>query len=328
MRHVFLHRPSGLYREAAGREGFAHAWPYSQALSATIAMSRVPDRGRAYRADARRAVAMLGRYQRTDGAYAAALGASGDVYYDDNEWIALELLRWYELRRDRTALMGARRLFELVLTAWDRNPSHPCPGGVFWTDRRDNEERNTVTTATGALLAMHLYALTRNPDYVQWARRMLQWVSDCMLAPNGLLWDHLDLEGIVDQRHWSYNQGTAIGANVLLYRLTGDANALERGRSLADSSLAYFDRTPAGAEPPYFLAIFFRNLLELDRVDGHVRYRQEAQAYADAVWERVRDPATGLFRFHGDAHAELLNQAAMVQIYATLAESAEITASP
>ena len=88
--------------------------------------------------------------------------------------------------------------------------------------RRGNGDRNTVTTATGALLAMRLYFVTLDQRYVSWAQRMLAWVDACMQAPKGLLWDHVDLDGAIDETHWSYNQGTAIGANVLLFRATGE----------------------------------------------------------------------------------------------------------
>src|SRR5207253_2244184 len=317
MRHSFLDSRAGLYREVEGKAALATAWPYSQALSATIALANVPRLGRLYVPVARAQIAALSRYARGDGAYTAGAG-TGDVYFDDNEWIALELLEWHQRTGDRRALATARRLFALVTRAWDTDASHPCPGGIFWTDAKGNDDRNTVTTATGALLAMRLYEATRNRGYLTWARRMLAWVEGCMYAPDGLLWDHLGLDGERDETHWSYNQGTAIGAYVLLYRLTGDADALRRAESLANASLAYFDRTPGGPEPPYFLAIFFRNVLGLYAVDGSEAYRDAAQAYADAAWERSRLAGTNVFQFASSRPPMLLEQAGMVQIYAAL----------
>ena len=319
MRHAFLDGRTGLYREVQGKPTPATAWPYSQAMSATIALSNVPRLGRRFLPIARDRVATLSRYARRDGAYAAAVGPSGDIYFDDNEWIALELLEWHARTGDRGSLATARRLFRLVVAAWDDDASHQCPGGVFWTTARGNDDRNTVTTATGALLAMRLYESTGARGYIVWARRMLDWVERCMAAPNGLLWDHMGLDGAVDRTHWSYNQGTAIGAYVLLYRLSGDAAALERAQELAEKSLDYFDRDPQAGEPPFFLAIFFRNLLGLGEVDRNPRYRAEAQAYADAIWSGLRDPRTGLFSFRGAAPETLLEQAAVVQLYAALA---------
>ena len=279
----------------------------------------VPKRGHLYVREAAQRISDMGRYRRSDGAYASVIGPSGDVYYDDNEWIALELLRWYHLRDAGHALAGAKRLFGIVVKAWDSDRTHACPGGIFWTNARGNDDRNTVTAATGALLGLELYEATRDPSKLAWSKQMLSWVTTCMLAPDGLLWDHLDLDGTRDEAHWSYNQGTAIGANVLLYRLTGDEGALRSAEQLADTSLAYFDRTPGGREPPFFLAILFRNLLELAAVDGNGDYRAEAQDYADAAWDRLHDARTGLFRFNPTRRVQLLEQSAMVQIYAALA---------
>ena len=98
MQHTFFDRASGVYREESRGAETARAWPYSQALAATLAMTSVPKRGQLYVRDAERRVSGLGGYLLTDGSFASALGPQGDVYYDDNEWIALELLRWYDLR--------------------------------------------------------------------------------------------------------------------------------------------------------------------------------------------------------------------------------------
>jgi Glycosyl hydrolase family 76 len=317
MRHEFLNSRTDTYRGVADVSGAAAAWPYSQALAATIAMTAVPKRGRLYVREAERRIGGLKRYVRADGAYGAGMG-SGPVYYDDNEWIALELVRWWTLHRDRGALAQAARLFRVVSQAWDGDEAHPCPGGIFWTTAKGNDDRNTVTTATGALLAMRLYEATHNRSYVTWAQRMLTWVEDCMLAPDGLFWDHVGLDGERDETHWSYNQGTAIGTCVLLYRLTGDADALRRAEVLANASLAYFNPTPGDPEPPSFLAIFFRNVLELYAVDGNHAYRDAAQVYADAAWNQSRLAGTSVFQFVPSRPPTLLEQAAMVQIYAAL----------
>jgi hypothetical protein len=42
------------------------------------------------------------------------------------------------------------------------------------------------------------------------------------------------------------------------------------------------------------------------------------EAFADEAWKKARDPKTGLFHFSGRP-ATLLDQAAMVQVYAELA---------
>jgi hypothetical protein len=318
MERTFHDSQKGLYRETAQVDSAATAWPYSQAVSAAIALSNVPRVGKHYLAAARKHIAELEQYARTDGAYVPFLGSS-NVYFDDNEWIALDLLDWHERTGAARPLARAKAVFRLVTSAWDGDDNHPCAGGIFWTTTPGNRDRNTVTTATGALLAMRLFEATRDTQYVQWARQLLGWVERCMAAPNGLFSDHIDLDGKVDTRQWSYNQGTALGAYVLLYQLTGDEAALHRAEDIAAKSLAQFDLDPLGPEPPFFLAIFFRNLLMLEQVDHNPAYRAATQQYADTVWDRLRDPRTGTFAFGQTGPATLLVHAGVVQMYAALA---------
>jgi Glycosyl hydrolase family 76 len=327
LQQAFFDRESGLYRDVAGRPTIADVWPYSQALAGTIALADVPRTGKPYVRLARAGVAALARYARPDGAYSAGALTHDDVYFDDNEWIALDLLDWHARTQDRRSLRLAQRIFTVVTSAWDDDASHPCAGGIFWTSVAGNHDRNTVTTATGALLAMRLYGATHAPGYLDWAQRMLVWVDECMASPDGLLWDHVDLGGVVDRTEWSYNQGTAIGAYLLLYRYTGDRAALARAAELGNASLRYYQGLRLRGEPPFFLAIFFRNALALGRVGHDPRYRAAAQAYADSVWADLRDPRTGLVAFHVGAPTRLLEQSALVQIYAALAQPRPVPGS-
>ncbi|PLT29809.1 hypothetical protein CUU66_10925 [Peribacillus deserti] len=58
-----------------------------------------------------------------------------------------------------------------------------------------------------------------------------------MLAPNGLYWDHVDLNGNTEKTQWTYNQSMMIGANVLFYQTTGDKKYLDRAETLAEKSI-------------------------------------------------------------------------------------------
>ena len=242
----------------------------------------------------------------------------GDLFLDDNEWLAEDFLDWSQLGGGTAARKRAAAIFGAVVDAWDGVGSHPCAGGVFWTRSPASRDRNTVSTANGALVGLRLYAATGQAPYLAWSQRMLGWVDRCMLAPDGLYWDHIDLDGKVDRTHWSYNQGSVIGANVLLYTLTGDAQALSRAESIADASLTYFAERWNGEEPPEFAAIFFRNLLALAGVDGRQDYVAAAETYGDDAWSSARDERTGLFSTAGKPR--LLDQAAFVQLYAALAQ--------
>jgi hypothetical protein len=312
----YLFDPStGHYRESLGEDPTAQAWPFSQALAAAVSVARLSSASRAA-ADVPRRLLALERFRHGD-AYAAWPG--GSVYFDDNEWIAETLLDWSTVRRDAKLRTRVIALFGVITQAWDADAQHPCTGGVFWTNDPNNRDRNTVTTANAALLGLRLYGVTKNPSYLVWSKKTLEWVERCMLAPNGLYWDHIDLDGTVNENQWSYNQGILIGAYLRLYGATGDAGALAHAESIADTALKYFDPRWGGQEPPAFAAIFFRHLLRLASVDGRRDYVVAAAAYAEQAWMTARDPGTGLFGISGQP--SLLEQAALIQLYAALARS-------
>ena len=181
-----------------------------------------------------------------------------------------------------------------------------------------NHDRNTVTTANAALLALALYQRSGSASDLAWAQRAYDWTKRCLGTPSGLLADHIDLAGSVDGHTWSYNQGAMIAAGVRLFRATGQPGYLADAERTADAAEAKIGDPLASGEPPFFLAIFFRDVKELtDAVPGRTD-RAEAERFADEAWARARDPKTGLFHFSGRGPT-LLDQAAMVQIYAELA---------
>lgn len=306
---------------------YAYVWPFSQALTATADMTTLPRLGAQYQSDLDRSLEALELYWNSattppgyDSYVRPPLGGGGDKFYDDNEWLALEFLRLYDRTKNDAYLTRAKEIFELVVYGWDDDPSHPCPGGVFWTQAGWSNDRNTISNAPGAQIGAQLFELTGETRYLDWAKRMVAWTDGCMLAPNGLYWDHINLEGVVEKTQWSYNQGMMIGAKVLLYQATGDESYLRQAQNIASAALEFYGS--AGryyTQPARFNAIFFKNLLLLSEEAPNPAYRKAMQNYADEVWRSIREPETNLFKFEGDNPVTLLEQAAMVQIYATLA---------
>lgn len=114
------------------------------------------------------------------------------------------------------------------------------------------------------------------------------------------------------------NQGAMIATAVRLYQATHEMHYLREAEETADAALDLF-RDPIGSrEPAAFLAIFYRDVLALSAVDRNPRIRSAVAVFATAAWTQARDGRTGLFHFRETA-ASLLDQAAMVQIYAALA---------
>jgi len=320
MQRTFYRSGNGLYLSAPGGTGYAPAWPFSQALAATVAIDALPGANPPERSAVGDRLRGLSRYW--DGTGYRPRPRLGDDdggprYSDDNEWIALELTNVGRLGVWPGAISRARRILDLTLQHWDRDPGHACSGGVFWTDRSDNDDRNTVSTAPAAELALQLYTFTHQSRYLSWGHRLYHWVETCMSRDDGLFADHLDLAGTRDYTVWSYNQGTMIGANVMLARASGQTFYLERAEQLARAALAYFTPARLQAQPPAFAAIFVHNLLALEQLDPDPGLRSAMQAYADALWSRI-DPATGLLRVAG-RRPRLIEQASVVRVLATLA---------
>jgi len=324
MQRAYFLPGSGLYRGSP----FAPAWPYSQAMAATISVAALPRQHRRYQADLIARLSGLQAYSdHVDPApagYAAQArtraGQSNTRFNDDNEWIAIELLRLYHLNRQRALLGAATQLFGLVTAQWDQRPGVPCPGGVPWQSPKLNGDRNTVTDAPGAELGAQLYLTTGDTGALGWATRMYAWTRGCLLHADGLYGDHIDGQGQVDDTEWTYNQGAMIGAGVMLYRATHDATYLRQAETTARAALAAFGPAQLAQQPVYFNAIYIRNLLLLSQASGDARYQRFAQSFADDAWRNVRDARSGLFLADPGGATQLLDQASMVQVYALLAE--------
>jgi hypothetical protein len=329
-KHYYL-QGSGLY----SGEPFSYLWPFSQAFAATISLAHVPrvpvSVGRELKArlvgldaylDRNNSGAPEGMYTSTlaafDGTVAPPVGPGGTKYYDDNDWIGIELLRAYRLTHDPALLASAEAVMAFEMAGWDTSPEHVCPGGIPFSNSAENIDRNTVTTAPAAELGAQLFRTTGKGPYLQFAVKAYEWVRRCLLAPSGLYADHISPKGTVEPMLWSYTQGTMIGAGTLLYQATGNSGYLYDARQTARAALAYFTPERLGSEIPFFPSVYFRNVLYLDSVTHDPPGKRLAQAYVDYAWQHLR-LADNLFVSGSPPSSQLLVQAAIAQIYAMLA---------
>ena len=199
-------------------------------------------------------------------------------------------------------------------------------------DASFNGDRATNSTAGWAKLGAQLYDASGRsiPAYRDTAIQAFTWLRTYLRVGNGLYANSMRADGQLDPKQWIYNQGIVIGAAVLLNRVTGQAQYLDDAVSLADVTLTTFGNDPyySGPDGAYdgraiFNAVFFRNLLMLHAVTHTDRYLQAMRAYADAVWSDplVHEAKTNLFKLNGTRRHSLLDQAAMVQVFALLSWS-------
>lgn len=335
--HVALERcfavadGTGLYREyhppEPRDERYSTEWPFSQAHIALLDLTMIPGAtGRRFAPALAKVRAAQARYWSKTSTTGRAghlakvlppLGHGDDLYYDDNEWVGLAEIQHHLFRRDPVSLHNARDIFELIRSGWSTDTTLPSPGGVRWTQKSDNGDRNTVSNMPAAEMGVRLYMLTGDRSYLDDALRYYHWTNATLQRPDGLYADHLKTDGSIEKRVWSYNQGVPVGVNVLLWRATHKPEYLAAARRIADASHTYFvagDRVDD--QPPPFNAIYFKNLLLLESETGGHRYRDAMRGYADRMW-RLRRDGDGLVRFPG-RRAELIDTAAMVQIEAVL----------
>ncbi len=339
-----LYRRDGLPRR---RGAVAHLWPLARALVGTLDLAGVPpalvpgfDAGAAI---AQR-LAALERYWDPAGdtpAYSSDVLRTrfgGDRYYDDNAWVGLALIQLQRLHPGAAGLERAAELFRFAVAGWDHREDVPSPGGVFWVEQgrgvgTRNHDRNTVSNAPNAELGLHLAELTGTSLKAHGsigAQEMYGWVNATLDAggpagdpATGLFGDKVRGDHTLDRTLWSYNQGSMIGANVLLQRrgdAAADAPYLARAEAIARKALRHYEGS-FERQPPAFNAIFFRNLLLLHAATGDTALRTEIftamRGYADRAWAQRRD-RHDRFRFP-DGGVTLLGQSAMVQLLALLA---------
>jgi Glycosyl hydrolase family 76 len=333
MQKTYYIEGSGLYQG----EPFSFLWPFSQAFAATVSMANIPSLKSAFGPEIRARLVGLksyldldnsgapeGTYSSTlaayDGTVAPPEGPGGAKYYDDNAWVGIELARIYEQNHEAAVLGGAEGIMAFEIAGWDAQPGIVCPGGIPFSNSPEDIERNTVTNAPTAELGLQLYRLTGNAQYLQFAEMAYEWVRACLTEPNGLYADHIGVHGKIEPTEWSYNQGAMIGAGVLLYQATGNSAYLYQARETAKAAIAYYTSEVLGKENPFFVSVYFRNMLYLDSVTHDPPGTKLVQGYVNYAWEHLR-LSDDVFVAGSPASAQLLVQAAIVQDYALLSSA-------
>jgi hypothetical protein len=340
-----------------GSERYSHLWAFSRALAGTLTLSGIPPSalaGASYASDVDDRLTGLATYwdggstgPGYDSSPVPPVGPGGDKFYDDQAWIGSALVSHFELTGAPTSLTGAENAFNFVYPGgWDAVSSDFDPGGVFWVQQgvgrgETNHDRATAANLPNADVAFRLEQLdpANAHSYDSAAMAMYRWVDHYLYnvpvnptdpaAPNpnydpsepALVWGPLRGSQIV-KSHWTYNQGGMVADDVLAYRHTGNPTYLAQAETLARTALDTFSERDYLAQPVAFDAIYFRGLLQLYQVTAdptlRTRILQTLQTFADDAWSNYRT-ADGLFRLPSSSGYRLIDQGALVQVFAMLA---------
>ncbi len=154
-------------------------------------------------------------------------------FNDDIMWITIGFTRAYKDTGDKKFLDSAVKHFKLV---WDRAWSEDLEGGLFW--RIENTTKNACINCPATIAACLLAEATGDESYYDKAVRIMDWVVANIYEPQtGRVYDAYEMNGNKNPWASTYNQGTFIGANNLLYLHTGDGKYLSQARRACDYTI-------------------------------------------------------------------------------------------
>lgn len=298
----------------ADERPYSYLWPLCALIQAANEMETL-DPGKKFMAPV---ITVINKYYNSSkppapGYESYLMEAGGDDrFYDDNQWIGLAYMDACHRTKDTTYLHLAHEIYDFMLTGYDTVTG----GGLYWKEF-DHTTKNTCSNGPGILLALQLYKAKKENKYLDTALSLYRWVNEKLITPNGLYFDNVRLPSrTIDKRIYTYNTGTMLQSNALLYGITGDKKYLDAAQHQARESLKVFYRDGYFRDSYWFNAVLLRGYEELYRIDGNKEYLAAFKKYADNIWDKQSDN----HRLAGSHDVKtLIDQAGYLEILARLA---------
>jgi len=320
-------------QDTTTKKRVAYLWPTSAVLSGVVALIE-NTRDARYKTilDTEILPALDHYYDNTrhPACYQSYLSSDGkqDRYYDDNMWLNIDFADLALATKDKKYLRKAEEIWKFVASGWDNQ----LGGGIYWCEQK-KESKNTCSNAPAAVAAAKLYEATKNPEYLQWSKKIYAWTKQNLQDKSDFLYyDNVSLKGHIGKQKYAYNSGQMLQAAVLLYNITKDKNYLTDAQNIAAGGYNFFFETKADAHGKnakmlkkgniWFTAIMLRGYIELYQVDKNKTYLDAFKCSLDAAWKNGRDE-NGFFDEDWTGKEKnpskwLLAQGAMVEMYARL----------
>jgi predicted alpha-1,6-mannanase (GH76 family) len=228
-------------------------------------------------------------------------GFAPTTYYDDKNWMALALLRAFDLTGQTKYRDQADTLFQDIMGAWDTTCCGAAPGGIWWNEA--HTQKATASNAGPVILAARLANRLNKPAYLTFAKQVYDYWTTNMVDPTTYaITDHVNSDGTLVHYRFTYNEGLVIGAALELFRATNDVKYINLAHQVAGYMIAneivqapagsvLFDGTNATCtgDCPEFKGIGFRYLAALYDTDRtHAAYGAVLGASADSIWSVAR----------------------------------------
>jgi predicted alpha-1,6-mannanase (GH76 family) len=236
-----------------------------------------------------------------------ARGWSAD-FYDDENWMALALMRAFDLTGNTAYLARSEALFTDIMAAWDTTCCGAKPGGVWWD--RAHTQKATASNEGAVVTGARLFEHTKKTAYLDFAKQVhAYWVANMIDPATHQVTDHIAPGGALTKYKFTYNEGLAVGACVALAHATGDTSYLGLAHDVAGFMLAK-ESAPSPLGPVLFDGVaaactgdcaqfkgigarYLGLLYETDKTK--TAYRDLLDTSGEAIWTLARDPQTELF---------------------------------
>jgi uncharacterized protein YyaL (SSP411 family) len=234
-------------------------------------------------------------------------------FYDDNQWIAIACLDAYNRTKKEKYLHIAKEIYRFMMTGFDTLSG----GGLYWKEDAKNS-KNTCSNGPGIIIALELYKITHEQNYLDTALLLYHWVNSHLQAPDGLYYDNIKIPSLkIDSAIYTYNTGTMLQSNVLLFTITKDKKYLKEAERIASAAKDFFYKNNKLPGNYWFNAVLLRGEIALYKIDKNKKHVQYFIDDATRIWNQENE--NGLIG-KKEKRKRLIDQAAMIEIYARLDE--------
>lgn len=221
-------------------------------------------------------------------------------YNDDIMWWAIACARAYSITKDKRYLEKAKASFDFV---YDNFLDETMGGGIYWINERTS--KNSCINSPTVIAAVRLSILLKDSKYLDKAKSLYAWQKKTLTDGTGKVFDAINFNKVRQTTRLStfsltYNQGTFIGAGVLLYQRTKDKTYLDDAVKTAEwtkANLCVTDdrilKSEGQGDGGAFKGIFIRYMKMLINDCGRKEFLPWMKANADAAW-RNRRPADNI----------------------------------